>query len=308
MSRALAAETEKRVRTFPASDAGGFDAVALVRAARPLQWIKNLLVFAGIIFAAKLGDVHRWGEALLTFAAFSLASSAAYLLNDVRDLADDRLHPVKRHRPIASGALSTRAALVAAALLALAAFALSAPTGLGALGLLAAFVALQVSYSLRLKEIVLVDALAIATLFVIRAAAGAVAVDVELSPWLVLCTGLLALLLALGKRRGELTLVKDEVTPGRSVLSGYSTTFLDQLIAIVTAATISAYSLYTFTAISETMMLTIPFVIFGLFRYLFLIYEHDRGEEPDLIAVTDRPMMVVILLWAATAAIILAFS
>jgi 4-hydroxybenzoate polyprenyltransferase len=164
-------------------------------------------------------------------------------------------------------------------------------------------------YTVRLKHVVLLDTLVIAALFVLRAAAGAVGIDVRLSPWLVLCSGLLALFLALGKRRGELVMVGAELTPGRPVLEGYSLALVDQLLSIVTAATISAYSIYTFTATeSAAMMLTIPFVVFGLFRYLYLMHRHDAGEEPDRIAVTDGPIIATVAVWVATAAVILVVS
>jgi 4-hydroxybenzoate polyprenyltransferase len=282
---------------------------AFVRAARPLQWTKNLLVFAGIVFAAELGDAGRWIEALLIFAAFCLASSASYLANDVHDAPADRAHPVKRSRPVASGALSARNALSGAAVLAVLALLIAWPTGWESVAMIAAFLALQAAYTVHLKHVVLIDALLIASLFVLRAAAGAVGIDVRLSPWLVLCSGLLALFLALGKRRGELVLVGAELTPGRPVLEGYSLAFVDQLLSIVTAATISAYSIYTFTATdSAAMMLTIPFVVFGLFRYLYLMHRHDAGEEPERIALTDGPIIATVAVWVATAAVILVVS
>jgi 4-hydroxybenzoate polyprenyltransferase len=282
---------------------------AFAHAARPLQWTKNLLVFAGIVFAAELSDAERWLEAVLIFVAFCLASSASYLVNDVHDAAEDRAHPVKRMRPVASGELSPTVALGAAAVLALLAFAVVVPTGWESVAFVAVFLALQIAYTVWLKHVVLVDVLVIASLFVLRAAVGAVGIDVRLSPWLVLCSGLLALFLALGKRRGELVLVGAELTPGRPVLEGYSLELVDQLLSIVTAATISAYSIYTFTATdSSAMMLTIPFVLFGLFRYLYLIHQHDAGEEPDRVALTDVPIIVTVALWVTTAAVILVLS
>jgi 4-hydroxybenzoate polyprenyltransferase len=304
--RVVAVETEQGRLLAPQRNAPRGQLRALVAAARPLQWTKNLLVFAGVIFAAELDDPRRVAEAVLIFVSFSLASSAAYLVNDVRDAAEDREHPVKRLRPIASGELSPRLATGAAALLVLAALGIAAPAGLEAVGLVAAFVASQLAYTLWLKHVVLVDALTISWLFVLRAAAGAVGVDVRLSPWLVLCTGLLALFLALGKRRAELLLVSSDFAPGRPVLSGYSFALVDQLVAIVAAATISSYSIYTFTATdSAAMMLTIPFVVFGLFRYLYLMHQRALGEEPDRIALADPPIIATVVLWVTTAAIIL---
>ena len=282
---------------------------AVLVAARPRQWSKNLLVFAGIVFAAKLGDAARWGEAAAAFAAYCALSSAAYLVNDVRDREHDRLHPVKRHRPVARGELSVGSAVALAALLAAVAFGVGAWLGLASLGLLAAFAALQLAYSFGLKHVVLVDVLVIGGLFVIRAAAGAEAVDVRISPWLLLCTALLALFLALAKRRGELVLVGARETPGRPVLEGYSLELVDQLVSVVAASTVIAYSLYTFTARdSKALMVTIPFVIFGVFRYLLLVHRDDLGEEPEQVLLTDLPIIAAVGLWIATAALILALT
>ena len=281
---------------------------AAVVSLRPRQWTKNLLLFAGIIFAAQLGDLSRWVEALAAFAAYCAASSAAYLVNDVRDADEDRRHPIKRLRPVASGELAAREALVLAGALVAVAVALVAPLGLAALAFLAGFVALQLAYSLGVKHVVLVDVMAIGALFVIRAAAGADAVEVRISPWLLLCTALLALFLGLAKRRGELVLVGADEAPGRPVLDSYSLALVDQLVAVVAASAIIAYSLYTFTAHSQAMMITIPFVVFGVFRYLLLVHRQGAGEEPDAVLVTDVPILVTVALWAATCAAILALS
>jgi 4-hydroxybenzoate polyprenyltransferase len=279
---------------------------AWLAALRPRQWTKNLLVFAGIIFAGELRDPHRLLEAAGVFVAYCAASSAAYLLNDVRDAEHDRLHPIKRHRPVASGLVTPRAALVAAAVLAVAAFALAAVLGRWSVVVLCTFVALQLAYSLGLKHVVLIDVMAIAGLFVARAVAGAVAVHVHISPWLLLCTGMLALFLALAKRRGELVLVGAAQTPGRPVLEGYSLALVDQLVTIVAASTVIAYALYTFTARSgDRMMATIPFVLFGVFRYLLLIHREDAGEEPEYVLLSDRPILACVALWALTSALLL---
>ena len=199
--------------------------VAAFVALRPRQWTKNLLLFAGIVFAAKLGDAVRWVEAVTAFVAYCAASSAAYLVNDVRDVDSDRLHPVKRARPIARGELSPRTALVLAAGLAIVALSLTAALGAASLACMVAFASLQAAYSLRLKAVELVDVLAIAGLFVLRAAAGAIAVDVPISQWLLLCTFLLALFLALAKRRAELGL---DGVRARATLEGYTPALVDQ--------------------------------------------------------------------------------
>jgi 4-hydroxybenzoate polyprenyltransferase len=278
-------------------------------AMRPRQWTKNLLLFAGIVFAAKLGDAWRWLDAFAAFAAYCAASSAAYLVNDVRDAPHDREHPVKRSRPIARGELSPRAAYALAAVLSVLAVALIAPLGVVSLAFLAGFVALQAAYTLSLKHVVLIDVMTISALFVVRAAAGAAAVHVRISPWLLLCTALLSLFLALAKRRGELVLVGAAATPGRPVLEGYSLALVDQLVAVVAACTVISYSLYTFTARdSKAMMVTIPFVVFGVFRYLLLVHRQDLGEEPEEVLLRDVPILVCMAAWAACAAILLAVT
>src|SRR5438034_5235059 len=282
---------------------------AVIAALRPRQWSKNLLVFAGIVFAAKLGDAGRWGEAVACFVAYCALSSAAYLVNDLRDLEHDRLHPVKRQRPIARGEVPVGLAVALAAVLAAVALGIGAWLGLVSLGFLLAFGALQLAYSFGLKHVVLLDVFAIGGLFVIRAAAGAAAVHVRISPWLLLCTALLALFLALAKRRGELVLVGARETPGRPVLEGYSLALVDQLVTIVAASTVISYSLYTFTARdSKAMMITIPFVLFGVFRYLLLMHRRDLGEEPEEILLRDLPILVCIAGWAVCAAVILAVT
>jgi len=276
---------------------------------RPRQWSKNLLLFAGLIFAAKLGDATRWLEALTAFAAYCLASSAAYLVNDARDASQDRDHPVKRGRPIASGELPARTAVGLAAVLAAVALAAAALLGPWTAAFMGGFLGLQAAYTAGLKHVVLIDVLAIAGLFVIRAGAGAEAVSVRISPWLLICSGLLALFLALGKRRAELVLVGAEETPGRPVLEGYSLALVDQLVSVVAASTVIAYSLYTFTARdSKAMMATVPFVLYGVFRYLLLLHRHDLGEEPENVLLTDVPLLLTIASWAVTSGVILALT
>lgn len=275
-------------------------------ALRPRQWTKNLLLFAGIIFAAQLDDPVRWLAAVTAFVAYCAASSAAYLVNDVRDAASDRVHPVKRSRPIARGELTPGAALALAGVLVVLAFALATALGPPSLACLAAFVVLQAAYSLRLKAYELVDVLAIAGLFVLRAAAGAIAVDVRISDWLLLCTFLLALFVALGKRRAELGL---DGVHARPALSGYSVALVDQLLAIVAAATIAAYTGYTLAAHdTRWLVATVPLVVYGLFRYLLLLHRRGLGEEPEALLVEDLPLLVTVATWAAACAAILAFG
>ncbi len=283
---------------------------SLVRAAvvalRPRQWTKNLLVFAGILFAAELDDATRWGQALLAFAAYCAASSAAYLVNDVRDVARDRLHPVKCGRPIASGDLGTGTALVLAAALAVAGLGLTAALGWPSLACMACFLGLQAAYTARLKTVILADVAVIAALFVIRAVAGAVAVDVRISPWLPVCAGLLALLLALGKRRAELALVG---TRSRVALEGYSLQLLDQLLAGAAAATVAAYVAYALTARdSKALVASVPLVVVGVVRYLVLVQRRGMGEEPERLLWSDPPLLATVGAWAALCAATLALA
>jgi len=268
---------------------------------RPRQWTKNLLLFAGIVFAGEIDDPLRWAEAIVAFIAWCLASGAAYVVNDLHDIEADRRHPAKRRRPLARGELSLATARALALGLGVVSFALVTPLGWGSVGCLAAFLALQLAYTRFLKRIVLVDVLTISMLFVLRAVAGAVAVSVRISPWLLVCTGLLALFLALGKRRAELT----AGAGSRAVLAGYDRELVDQLLAVVAGATIVVYALYTLTASdSIALVATIPFVVIGIFRYLLLLRRTTRGEEPENVLLTDPTILVAVVGWITVAAAI----
>ena len=269
---------------------------------RPRQWTKNLLLFAGIVFAARIDDPRRWLDACIAFAAWCLASGGAYIVNDLRDIEADRRHPLKRRRPLARRELSVGQARALAAVLVISAFALVAPLGWRSVGCLAAFLAIQLAYTFFLKRLVLVDVVTIAMLFVLRAAAGAIAVSVRISPWLLVCTGLLALFLALGKRRAELSVGHGS----RAVLAGYDLGLVDQLLAVVAGATIVVYALYTLTAArqSAALVATIPFVVIGVFRYLLLLRKTTKGEEPENVLLTDATIIVAVVGWIAVAAAI----
>ena len=285
-------------------------ALALLASLRPRQWIKNLFVFAGVIFSQQMLTPLLW-TAVAAFAIFCGLSGAMYLFNDVVDAARDRLHPTKRLRPIASGRLSPRTASVAGALLLAgslaAAFRITVPFGLVAL----AYGALLTAYSVWFKHLVILDVLTVATGFVLRAVAGAVAVDVEISGWLLICTILLALFLALGKRRHEYRSLARDASSHRPILAEYSEGFLDQMISVVTASTVTAYALYTMSPETvakfhtRLLPLTLPFVLYGIFRYLYLLYRRDLGGSPSDLVVGDRALLLDALLWMlATFAII----
>jgi 4-hydroxybenzoate polyprenyltransferase len=269
---------------------------------RPLQWTKNLLVFAALLFARRYAEPGEALRAGAMFVAFCLASSALYALNDVLDRDADRRHPRKRYRPVASGALSPAAALAVSVVLILLAFAaawtLSTPAHMS----LIAYLALGAAYSLYLKRVVIVDVLVLAAGFVLRAAAGGFAIDVEISPWLLMCTMLLALFLAVAKRRHELTEAKAP-TIQRPVLGDYAPLLLDQMLAVTAACTLMAYVLYTFSEQtaqkfpSHLMPMTSVFVMFGLFRYLLLVYRRDEGGEPEVLLVRDPAIRWTVILY-----------
>lgn len=283
---------------------------ALLVSLRPKQWVKNLLLFAGLLFTLdQHHSARQYGEVLLGFVLFSALSSVVYLINDLADRESDRRHPKKCRRPIASGELSPALALTAAAVLGVAglvgAFLLG--TRFGTIALL--YFLLTVGYTFKFKHVVILDVLVLAAGFVFRAIAGAFVINVGISPWLVLCTLMLALFLGLSKRRAELISVQLSGTPGtRRILDEYSPALLDQMIVIVTSASLMSYSLYTITSpTAQThhyLMLTIPFVIYGIFRYLYLMHRHSLGESPDAVLVEDKPMLINILLWGLTTALI----
>jgi 4-hydroxybenzoate polyprenyltransferase len=283
----------------------------LVVSLRPRQWTKNLLVFAGLIFSLGLTDVRQVLRATAAFALFCLLSGSIYVINDVFDAERDRRHPQKRHRPVAAGSLRPGMALGAGLALMLvacgASFALSTPFGWVAV----AYAALLTTYSAGLKHVVIVDALMIAGGFVLRALAGVVVVGVEFSHWLLLCTILLALFLTFGKRRHELLALEAGAVDHRPILSEYSPQLLDQMIAVVTASTLMAYALYTVAPETqaklgtEQLPLTIPFVLYGIFRYLYLLYRRDLGGNPSEHLLTDRALLLDVALWGAAVVVIL---
>ena len=278
--------------------------VALVVSLRPRQWIKNLFVFAGLIFSHKLFTPDAW-LALIAFVVFCALSGAVYLVNDVADRERDRAHPRKRLRPIAAGALSPGVAVSAAVLLTLASLAVSTVLGRSFLLTAVAYVLLLMSYSVLLKHLVIVDVLTVATGFVLRAVAGALAVDVDISGWLLICSIVIALFLALGKRRHEYLTLDVEAARHRPILAEYSAPLLDQMIAVVTASTVTSYALYTMSpetvAKFGTRLLpaTLPFVLYGVFRYLYLLYRRQLGGNPSELFLNDKALMVNAVLWVA---------
>ncbi len=283
---------------------------ALFKTMRPKQWTKNVLLFAALAFDVKVFNPYYLGRSIAGFLLFCLVSGVVYTINDLVDMEKDRAHPRKRLRPLPAGTLKPECARNGAVLIALLSLALGALLSPGFALILAGYLGLQLTYSFYLKNIVLLDVMAIATGFVLRVAGGAPLVNAEnFSPWIYLCTTLLALFLALGKRRGEKVLLGAEAGNHRESLNQYTLPLLDELISLVTSSTILAYALYTFSAPNlpqnHLMMLTIPFVIYGLFRYLYLVHSEGVTLAPDEVLLIDRPLQVDILLWGALAMAIL---
>ena len=284
----------------------------LVRALRPKQWTKNVVIFAGLVFDAKLSNTTYLLHTVVGCVAFCFVSGAVYLINDLTDIEKDRQHPRKRHRPLASGRLPVSVARLAVVVILLVCLPVS--FGLDPLFgvIVSAYLSLQIAYSFVLKNVVIVDVLTIAAGFVLRVAGGTVLVDAErFSPWLYVCIVLLALFMGLSKRRGELVLLQGNANHHRATLEEYSLPLLDEMISVVTAATVLAYALYTFDPGNPhlppngAMMLTIPFVLYCIFRYLYLIHQKGETDPPDAVLLKDRPLQIAIGLWGLTALLVL---
>ncbi len=281
-------------------------AASLFLALRPAQWTKNLIVFAALIFGQRLLDGDAVVRALVAFLAFCALSGVVYVVNDVVDREADRQHPLKRLRPIAAGALPVPVALGGAAVLVVVALVASLWLGVAFAAHAVAYVALQLAYSLGLKRQVILDVLSIALGFVIRASAGGAAIDVPISQWLLVCTILLALFLALAKRRHEITLLGEEAARHRAILGEYTPYLVDQMIAVVAASTLMGYAVYTVS--SDTVErfgtpwlgLTLPFPLYGIFRYLYLVHRRSQGGSPTELLLADRPLLLCVALWGAT--------
>lgn len=299
------------LRAF-ARGASAFAFPPLLRALRPLQWTKNAVVFAALAFDHHLFEAGPFARSVRAALVFCCLSSAVYLINDLRDIEADRSHPRKRLRPIAAGQVSARQAWFVAAMLLLigAGLALTIRPEFAAVGV--GYLGLMIAYSYGLKRLVILDVFAIAAGFVLRAAGGAVAIDVPISPWLYVCTMLLALFIGFGKRRHELVSLQGAASLHRTNLESYSVPLLDQMIGVVASATVMAYSFYTFDAATvprnHAMMLTIPFVLYAIFRYLYLIHHDDRSGSPETLLFADAPLFLCIVSWGIASVLILYLS
>lgn len=280
----------------------------LIKTMRPKQWTKNLLLFAGLTFSNNLFNYRLMLMTTAGFFLFCMFSGCVYIMNDIIDLQKDRMHPKKSRRPIASGQVSVLSALLFFLLIfaasSMAAFRLDSLFGWLGLG----YFILMILYSFQLKHMVILDVMTIAAGFVIRAVAGALLIGVRISPWLLLCTVLLSMFLALHKRKSEMKLVASGQKMTRKILEDYTPELIDDMLHIVTSSTVMAYSLYTFTSNHPIYMMgTIPFVIYGIFRYQYIVHTRDMGENPELILLNDKPLIIDILLWVASCIGILYF-
>lgn len=278
---------------------------------RPQQWIKNFFIFAALIFSQNIFNIALLAKTIIAFVAFCFLSSALYVLNDLKDLEEDKSHPLKSKRPIASGRLKRSWAFLSFAVFGVLGFALAIVVNRNFLMIALVYFLLQIAYSFWLKHVVILDVFVIAAGFLIRVVAGGLAIEVTLSSWLLICTTLLALFLAMGKRRHELVLLEESAADHRPILKEYNPYFLDQLIAVVTASIVIAYCLYTISAETVAkfgttrLIYTVPFVLYGVFRYLYLIHQKYEGGTPETLVLKDKPLLIDIFLWIAAAVLIL---
>jgi 4-hydroxybenzoate polyprenyltransferase len=283
----------------------------LLQSLRPTQWTKNLFIFAPLVFALDFFKPDPWLKTGAAFAIFCLFSGALYLANDVLDLEEDKRHPKKSMRPLASGRMAKSEAVSAAVILAVLSLALAFVLNRNFFIVCLVYGILQLAYSLKLKHVVILDVFLIAAGFVIRVVAGGLVIDVPLSSWLLICTMLLALFLAMSKRRHELVLLEGNAASHRPILKEYSAYLLDQMIGVVTASTVIAYCLYTVSGETvakfgtNNLIFTTPFVLYGIFRYLYLVHQKGKGGSPEELVIMDRPLLLDIVLWIAAVIIIL---
>lgn len=285
--------------------------ILIWKSLRPKQWTKNLFIFAGILFSQNILDFPLLIRAVLAFIIFCFLSGSMYILNDILDLEQDKRHKGKSQRPLASGKLKIHHALFTLAVLIPLLLVASYFLGLSFFVVSLGYLLLQTAYCFWLKHVIILDVFAIAAGFVLRVVAGAVVIDVEISSWLIICTILLALFLGLSKRRHELVLLEQEAQDHRKVLGEYSSYLLDQMISVVTASTVVAYALYTMSGETigkfgtENLIFTVPFVLYGIFRYLYLVHQTGAGGSPERVLVTDKPLLINVFLWIVAVVVII---
>lgn len=281
----------------------------ILKLMRPKQWLKNFFVFAAIIFSGKFENKNIFLLNLGVFALFCLISSAVYVLNDLVDVEKDKQHPDKKNRPIASGKVSKTQAMILELCILCIVLILSYNVNLRILAVLITYYVMNVLYSFKLKNVVIIDVMIITFGFVLRVISGSIVTNVQLSPWLILCTILISLFLALNKRRSEIVTLKDNKSSHRKILEEYSIELIDNMLTIVTPSILMTYCLYTFSSIqSRTMMITIPFVLYGIFRYQYLVSKKNVGGKPEDVFQNDLPFLIDVVLWAILIIVIIYFK
>ncbi len=282
----------------------------LIQLIRPKQWIKNCFVFAAIIFSGNFLNITMLSSNIVTFLLFCLTSSSVYILNDIVDIDKDRCHPQKKYRPLPSGKVSIKSAVILDILIVISVALLSfLYLDIRILFIFAVYFIINILYSFKLKNVVIIDVMIITFGFVLRVESGSIATGVQVSPWLFLCTILLSLFLALNKRKSEIITLKDKSANHRKILEEYSVAMIDNMLTIVTPSILMAYSLYTFSSVqSKTMMYTIPFVLYGIFRYEYLMDKKNIGGKPEDVFGSDLPFLVNIILWVISSLIIIYFK
>lgn len=285
--------------------------VEVLKSIRPLQWSKNFFIFGPLLFSENILVVPLILKTCLAFGVFCLISGSIYIFNDLMDLEEDRKHPEKSKRPLAAGRLKKNQGAIAFVILSIFGFAAAFLINKYFVYIILFYYLIQIWYCLRLKHVVILDVFIISIGFIIRVAAGALAIKVQISPWLLICSMLLALFLALSKRRYELSLFAEDAGQHRPILKEYSLGLLDQMISIVTASTVIAYCLYTISSDTVTkfgtneLIYTVPFVLYGIFRYLYLVHQRSEGGSPEMLILKDKPLLLVILLWTLTSFLII---
>lgn len=285
------------------------DVKAIIALMRPQQWTKNVFIFAAIIFSRKFTDMNLLLKNLIMFFIFCLAASSVYILNDIMDADKDRKHPDKKNRPIASGKVTKTQGIILYIVLILFLSAITYKINLQIFIVILTYIVMNIFYSIKLKNIVIIDVMIITAGFVLRVESGSIVTNVELSPWLFLCTMLLSLFLALNKRKGEIVALKDKSVNTRKILQEYSVSLIDKMLTIVTPSILIAYCLYTFSSVQgKGMMLTIPFVLYGIFRYQYLMEKENAGAKPEDVFVKDKPFLINIICWCLSSLIVIYFK
>lgn len=280
----------------------------LLKSMRPAQWTKNGFVFAGLIFSRSFLEFTPVIKTILAFIIFSIVSGSVYIINDVIDREKDKLHPVKSRRPIASGKVKPYEAVLFSIVLAVIALILSLQLERLFLVIIASYLSISILYSIKLKNVIILDVLVIASGFVLRTIGGALAIRVFISPWLIVCTTLLALFLALNKRKNELLTMSADAVNHRKTLEEYTSELIGQMLSVITSATVMSYLLYTFNSgKSQYIMLTVPFVLYGIFRYQYLVSVKDMGGNPEIMLLKDKPLLLNLILWVISCIIIVVY-